>query len=307
MTVALSHWPTPLDAAPRLAVAVGLRPGDLWVKRDDLTDLGGGNKIRKLEHLVAEAEGAGASVLVTSGGVQSNHARMTAAAAARRGLGCVLVLAGDADPQRPGNLALEGLFGARVVLGGDPVAVADELRGAGERPFLIPLGGSSPTGARGYLACAAELEEQAPDLAHVVTAVGSGGTMAGLVAGLGAERVLGVDTGAVDDPVERVTALVEALGGSVGALRLRSDQVGAGYGALTAAGEHAIRTAASTEGLVLEPTYTAKAMAGLVAAVADGDVRPGERTVWLHTGGLPGFFGHPFAEQAARGALTHRG
>ena len=305
MTVALSHWPTPLDAAPRLAVALGLGPGDLWVKRDDLTDLGGGNKIRKLEHLVAEAESAGATVLVTSGGVQSNHARMTAAAAARRGLGCVLVLSGDADPQHPGNLALEGLFGARVVLGRSPEDVADDVRRDGGRPFVIPLGGSSPTGARGYLACAAELAEQAPDLAHVVTAVGSGGTMAGLVTGLGAERVLGVDTGAVDDPADRVRALVEALGGSHAGLRLRTDQVGAGYGSLTDAGEHAIRTAASTEGLVLEPTYTAKALAGLAAAVQDGDIRPGQRTVWLHTGGLPGLFGHPFAEQAARAVVAH--
>jgi L-cysteate sulfo-lyase len=308
--VHLSTWPTPLEPAPRLAAALGLDPGDLWVKRDDLTSFAGGNKVRKLEHLVGEAEAAGATVLVTTGGVQSNHARMTAAAAAVRGLSAVLVLTGSADAARPGNLALEELFGARVVLvapGEDAEArisaVAAELRAAGEVPAVLPLGGSTPTGARGYLACAGELAEQAPDLDTVVVAVGSGGTMAGLVAGLGAERVLGVDTGAVPDPVERVTELATALGATVGELRLRLDQVGEGYGALTEAGATAMRTAARTEGLVLEPVYTGKAMAGLMAAVGEGSVRPGRRTVFLHSGGLPGLFGHPYAAELAARAL----
>ncbi|MGY1831092.1 pyridoxal-phosphate dependent enzyme [Geodermatophilus sp. SYSU D01180] len=310
MTVRLAHWPTPLDPAPRLAAALGLRPGDLAVKRDDLTDLGGGNKVRKLEHLVAEATGDGATVLVTSGGVQSNHARMTAAAAARLGLGAVLVLHGTPSAQRPGNLALEGALGARVVVVAGPddvdarvAEVAAELRAAGEVPAVLPLGGSSPTGARGYLACADELREQAPGARHVVVAVGSGGTMAGLVAGLGAERVLGVDTGAVPDPAERVAALVTALGGSAAGLRLRRDQVGDGYGARTDAAVAALRTAAGTEGLLLDPVYTAKALAGLAAAVADGSVRPGERTVFVHTGGLPGLFGHPVAAELAAGVV----
>ncbi len=310
--ILLSHWPTPLDPAPRLSAALGLRPGDLWVKRDDLTDLGGGNKVRKLEHLVAEAVADDATVLVTSGGAQSNHARMTAAAAARLGLRAVLVLSGAPVAERPGNLALEALLGARVVPAGDVDAdglarraaeVADELRDAGEVPALLPLGGSSPVGARGYLACAAELAEQAPDAAHVVVAVGSGGTMAGLVAGLGAERVLGVDTGAVPDPVQRVAGLVAALGGPDAPLRLRRDQVGGGYGALTPAGAAVLRTAARTEGLLLDPVYTAKALAGLAAAVRDGEVRPGERTVFVHTGGLPGLFGHPVAAELAAAAL----
>ena len=304
--VRLSNWPTPLDPAPRLAAALGLGAGDLWVKRDDLTSFAGGNKVRKLEHLVAEAEAGGATVLVTSGGVQSNHARMTAAAAAVRGLSAVLVLSGTPDAARPGNLALEELFGARVVFvapdeDGDArvTAVAAELRAAGEVPAVLPLGGSTPTGARGYLACAGELAEQLPDLDTVVVAVGSGGTMAGLVAGLGAERVLGVDTGAVPDPADRVTALATALGATPGELRLRGDQVGEGYGALTPAGAAALTTAARTEGLVLDPVYTGKALAGLAAAVADGDVRPGQRTVFLHSGGLPGLFGHPYAGQLA--------
>ncbi len=316
MTVAplrLSAWPTPLDPAPRLAAALGLRPGDLWVKRDDLTDLGGGNKVRKLEHLVAEAVAGRATVLVTSGGAQSNHARMTAAAAARLGLGAVLVLAGTPSAERPGNLALEGLLGARVVTAGDVDGVALErrveqvaarLRADGEVPAVLPLGGSSPTGARGYLTGAAELREQAPDAAHVVVAVGSGGTMAGLVAGLGGNRVLGVDTGAVPDPDERVAGLAAALGASDAPIRLRRDQVGAGYGVLTAAAAAAMRTAARTEGLLLDPVYTGKALAGLAAAVGDGSIRPGERIVFVHTGGLPGLFGHPVAAGLAAGVLA---
>jgi L-cysteate sulfo-lyase len=308
--VHLSSWPTPLEPAPRLAAALGLDPADLWIKRDDLTSFAGGNKVRKLEHLVAEAEAAGATVLVTSGGVQSNHARMTAAAAAVRGLRAVLVLSGTADPARAGNLALEELFGARVVVvepGADVdervAAVAEELRAAGEVPAVLPLGGSTATGARGYLACAAELAEQLPELDTVVVAVGSGGTMAGLVAGLGAGRVLGVDTGAVPDPGERVVELATALGAAPGELRLRRDQVGDGYGVLTAAGAAAMTTAARTEGLVLDPVYTGKALAGLVAAVADGSVRSGERTVFLHTGGLPGLFGHAYAAELAAEVL----
>jgi D-cysteine desulfhydrase len=310
--VQLSHWPTPLDPAPRLAAALGLEPDDLWVKRDDLTDLGGGNKVRKLEHLVAEALAAGATVLVASGGAQSNHARATAAAAARMGLGSVLVLGGAALAGRPGNLALDELLGADVVLAeglsGPSLdhrveEVADRLRAAGEVPVVLPFGGSSAVGARGYVDCAEELRRQAPDAAHVVVAVGSGGTMAGLVAGLGAERVLGIDTGALTDPGPRVAALVTELGGRSGALRLDRDQVGEGYGQLTSAAATAMRTAARTEGLLLDPVYTGKALAGLASAVSEGVVRPGERTVFVHTGGLPGLFGHAFAAELAAVAI----
>jgi len=308
----LSHWPTPLDRAPRLAAALGLGADDLWVKRDDLTDLGGGNKVRKLEHLVAEALAAGETVLVASGGAQSNHARMTAAAAARVGLRAVLVLGGTALAGRPGNLALDELLGAEIVIADglsgalldDRVGeVAARLRAAGEVPAVLPFGGSSAVGARGYVACAAELQEQAPDAAHVVVAVGSGGTMAGLVAGLGQERVLGIDTGATSDPVERVAAIVTQLGGAADRLRLDRDQVGDGYGRLTPAAASAMRTAARTEGLLLDPVYTGKALAGLAAAAAEGIVQPGERTVFVHTGGLPGLFGHAFAAELAAVAV----
>jgi L-cysteate sulfo-lyase len=308
----LSTWPTPLEPAPRLAVALGLREDDLWIKRDDLTDLGGGNKVRKLEHLVAEALDAGATVLVTSGDAQSNHARVTAGAAARCGLDAVLVLGGHPVTGRPGNLALIELFGARLMvtegLSGNALdrrveEVAHRLRSDGEVPAVLPFGGSSPVGARGYLACAEELRKQAPDAEHVVVALGSGGTMAGLVAGLGAERVIGVDVGAVPDAAERVASLADALAGPVGRPRVHRDQIGEGYGVLTRAAVRAMRTAAMTEGLLLDPVYTGKALAGLGAAVAEGAIVPGQRTVFVHTGGLPGLFGHPFAAELAAAAL----
>jgi D-cysteine desulfhydrase len=296
--VGLGSWPTPLEPAPRLAERIGLRPDDLWFKRDDLTGLGGGgNKVRKLEHTVGAALAAGADTLVTLGAAQSNHARVTAAASARFGLRCALVLTG-ASPETPtGNLILDRLLGAELHWAGDrpdeyAAELVERLRAAGRVPYLVPFGGSGPIGARGYLDCAAELTEQAPDLDHVVVAVGSGGTMAGLVAGLGPARVLGVETGAADDARDRVAGMVAGLGGCAEGLRLRADQVGPGYGRLTPAAVAALNDAARYAGVVLDPVYTAKAFAGLVAAVADGEIRPGRRTVFLHSGGLPGLFGH---------------
>lgn len=315
----LGTWPTPLEPAPRLARHVGLGPDDLLLKRDDLSGLGGGgNKVRKLERTVARALAEGARTLVTTGAAQSNHARLTAAAAARLGLDCVLVLGGSAPPRAAGNLVLDELLGARVVWAGDvdgdglaeaAAAVTADLAARDARPSLVPFGGSDAAGALGYVDAARELQEQADGVTTVVVAVGSGGTMAGLVAGLGPDRVLGVHVGAVPDPAERVVAMVrqmaqhssdalpEDLRGTAARLapeqlRLRLDQVGDGYGRPSAASTAALQAAARTEGVVLEPVYTAKALAGLAAAVADGDVRPGERTVFLHSGGLPGLFGH---------------
>ncbi len=307
-TTPLGTWPTPLEPAPRLASMLGLRPGDLWVKRDDLTGLGGGgNKVRKLEHLSAEALRSGATALVTSGAAQSNHARLTAAAAARLGLRCRLVLAGSPPARATGNVALDHLLGADIVWvpHADDVELVERteevarlLGDEGERVSLIPYGGSSVTGALGYVDCGCELLHQMPALRHVVVAVGSGGTMAGLVAALGPDRVLGVDAGAVPDPERRVQELVEGLADAGveppvgGPLRFRRDQVGPGYGILTPGATDALRAAARREGLVLDPVYTAKALAGLIAAVTDGDVLAGEPVVFVHTGGMPGLFGH---------------
>lgn len=298
--VELATFPTPVEPAPRLATAIGLGPDDLWIKRDDLTGLGGGgNKVRKLEWTVGAALGEGADTLVTTGAPQSNHARLTAAAGARLGLDVVLVLRGSPGISRSGNLALDGLFGARVAWAGDvdqdglDQAAADvcgRLRKAGARPGLIPFGGSSAVGARGYVRCGEELRRQVPGLRTTVVALGSGGTMAGLVAALGTGAVLGVDVGALPEPA---TAVGEFAGlASADGLRIRRDQVGGGYGRLTSPSAEALVLAARTAGLVLDPTYTGRAMAGLVAAVRDGDIRPGEKTVFVHTGGLPGLFGH---------------
>ncbi|MEV7997081.1 D-cysteine desulfhydrase family protein [Streptomyces sp. NPDC086077] len=317
--VRLGTWPTPLEPMPRLAHSLGLGAEDLWVKRDDLVGLGGGgNKARKLEWLCGAAVAEGATHLVTTGAPQSNHARLTAAAGARLGLETVLVLAGTPDATPQGNLTLDALFGATCVwagAGGGPALataaedVAARLRADGARPALLPFGGSSALGALGYGACGHELLTQAPDLDTVVVAMGSGGTMAGLVHALGPQRVLGVHCGAVTDPVDVVAALVSDLSGAPlppDSLRLRLDQVGEGYGTLTEPVMAALNRTARTEGIVLDPVYTGRAMAGLIAAVADGDIAPGRRTVFLHTGGLPGLFGHTGALAATAADLTTR-
>ncbi|MFG2602658.1 pyridoxal-phosphate dependent enzyme [Streptomyces sp. NPDC048514] len=319
--VPLGTFPTPVEPAPRLAAALGLGPQDLWVKRDDLTGLGGGgNKVRKLEWTVGAALAEGADTLVTTGAPQSNHARLTAAAAARLGLAAVLVLRGSPGVSRSGNLALDGQLGARLAWAGDvdqagldaaAAEVCARLRAGGARPALIPFGGSSAPGARGYVRCGEELRAQVPDLRTVVVALGSGGTMAGLVAALGPESVLGVDVGALADPAAAAARFAGPLTTeqvTPDRLRVRRDQVGGGYAVLTGPVTEALRLAARTEGLILDPTYTGRALAGLRAAVADGDVRPGERTVLLHTGGLPGLFGHPDAvARAEEGAVAFPG
>ncbi|MGC4866066.1 pyridoxal-phosphate dependent enzyme [Micromonospora sp. DT53] len=288
--VPLGTWPTPLEAAPRLAARLGL--AELWFKRDDLNGLGGGgNKIRKLGYTCAQAIADGATTLITSGAPQSNHARLTAAAAARLGLSCVLVLAGPPPKSRRGNLLLDGLAGAEIVWSGDRqlaevVAVEAERRSA----YVIPFGGTSPESIQGYVDCGRELRAQLPtvDGVEVVAALGSGGTMAGLVRELGAQRVIGVDVGALPDPRAAVAGL---LVGEVepDALRIDGSQVGAGYRTLTDAVRAALEVTARTEGVFLDPTYTGRAMAALLA----GSFPRGERIVFLHSGGLPGLFGHP--------------
>jgi L-cysteate sulfo-lyase len=314
----LGTWPTPLERAPRLATALGLGEDDLWVKRDDLTGLGGGgNKVRKLEWLAGTALAQGATTLITSGAPQSNHARLTAAAGARLGMDVVLVLTGEPTASDSGNLSLDGIFGARVVRVGElsnqqidefVLDITESFRASGAVPAVIPFGGSNVVGARGYVDGGRELRTQAPDLDTVVVAVGSGGTMAGLVHSLGADRVLGVSCGAVPDPRGTVTMLLEGLSEGVNAtkLRLRLDQVGSGYSELSEEVEDAILLAARTEGIVLDPIYTGRALAGLVAAVHDQDIRPGRRTVLLHTGGLPGLFGHQRAVAWAQEELAKR-
>jgi L-cysteate sulfo-lyase len=287
--ISLGTWPTPLEKAPRLAATLGL--DELWIKRDDLSGLGGGgNKVRKLQYICAEALAAGATTLITTGAPQSNHARLTAAAAARLGFRAVLVLAGGPTEPDRGNLLLDSLAGAEIVWAGPtPLdlcaeVTAAELRDWGARPYIIPFGGSSPASVQGYVDCAREIEQQLGEFDRVVAAVGSGGTMAGLVAALGPERVFGVDAGAVADPHAAVAALTKDV--SPADLQIDRRQIGARYGAFTDRALEAIKLAARTEGLFLDPTYTGRAMASLIA----GSVPRQGRTVFLHTGGLPGLF-----------------
>jgi L-cysteate sulfo-lyase len=287
----LGAWPTPLESAPRLAAALGLE--ELWIKRDDLVGLGGGgNKVRKLQYTCAEALEAGATTLITMGAPQSNHARVTAAAAARLGLRCVLVLSGPAPMTNRGNLILDALAGAEIVWAEDQpldkVAAAEAERRPGSH--IIPFGGSTRSSVQGYVDCARELVEQRNEFDRVVVAVGSGGTMAGLVAGLGADRVLGVDTGAVPDPYAAVKALLDE---DPGELSIDRGQIGPGYAAVTEPVREALKLAARTEGLFLDPTYTGRALAGLIARTAPVGLARQGRVVFLHSGGLPGLFGHP--------------
>lgn len=288
--VPLGTWPTPLEAAPRLAARLGL--AELWFKRDDLTGLGGGgNKIRKLQYTCAQAIADGATTVITSGAPQSNHARLTAAATARLGLSCVLVLAGPPSESRRGNLLLDGLAGAEIVWSGEhPLAEVVAAEAERRSAYVIPFGGTAPASIQGYVDCGRELRAQLPDAdgVEVVAALGSGGTMAGLVRELGVQRVVGVDVGAVPDPRATVAGL---LAGEVesDALRIDNSQVGAGYRTLTDAVRAALEVTARTEGVFLDPTYTGRAMAALLT----GSFPHGDRVVFLHSGGLPGLFGHP--------------
>jgi L-cysteate sulfo-lyase len=292
-SILLGTWPTPMEPAPRLAASLGL--DQLWIKRDDLVGLGGGgNKVRKLQYTCAAALEAGAATLITTGAPQSNHARLTAAAAARLGLRCVLVLVGDPPQASRGNLILDSLAGAEVVWAGGqaPAQVIEAEVAKRYKPYVIPFGGSSSESAQGYVDCAREIESQLPDFDRVVVAVGSGGTMAGLVAALGPERVFGVDTGALSDARMAVAELLDGMPDvKVDAADLKIDrgQIGGGYAKLTERVREALKLAARTEGLFLDPIYTGRAMANLIA----GGVPRRGRTVFLHSGGLPGLFGHP--------------
>jgi 1-aminocyclopropane-1-carboxylate deaminase/D-cysteine desulfhydrase-like pyridoxal-dependent ACC family enzyme len=301
---------TPLHRLPNLARHLGIDADHLWVKREDLTGLaGGGNKARKLAAIVAHAVAQGCDHLVTGGGAQSNHARMTAAAANIAGLDCDLVLTPGRPGDESGNFLLDRILGAHIhrldaaampyhELEAAIQARAGRLAEQGRRPYAIPIGGSSALGAATYIPVARELRQRLdPDL--VVVAAGSGGTHAGLVAGFGDHgKVLGVDVGArpgLSAAVEELAAQAASLAGlprPAGQCRLDTAQVGAGYGAPTDAALVALRVAARTDALLLDPVYTAKAMAGLYAAVR---ASPGMRVVFLHTGGLPGLFASRYA------------
>lgn len=322
--VRFAHLPTPLEPLPRLSEALIGRSGggpDLWVKRDDCTGLaGGGNKTRKLEYLLGDALANEADTLVTQGAVQSNHVRQTAAAAARFGLACEVILeerTGSKAPDytRSGNVLLDELLGARIrtVPGGTDMnqalaEVAAEVAERGGRPYVIPGGGSNIIGALGYVECALELVVQANEagleIDRIVTATGSAGTHAGLVAGLavmGADiPVLGIGVRAPKDAQEaNVFKLAQDTADLLGhrdrvtreMVVADCDYVGAGYGLADDAVIEALKLAARTEALLLDPVYTGKAMKGLIALSKQGRF-DGETVVFLHTGGAQGLFGY---------------
>ena len=297
----------------RLAAHLDMDDDTLWVKRDDATGLaGGGNKARKLEYLCHEATVHGCDTLVTGGGRQSNHVRMTAAAANRLGLHCTVVLGSEPPSVPSGNVLLDELLAPEIVWAG-PLdyygveaaidATTRRLIEEGRRPYAMPIGGASAVGALGYVAAAKELLGQHAGVELVVVADGSGGTHAGLVAGLGSHyRVLGVDVGTRPDLDEQVpekaveTARLAGLPEPTGTLQLDHDHFGNGYGVPTDECREALDLAARLEGLVLDPVYSGKAMAGLIAARREGRIGRDSQVVFVHTGGMPALFAATYAE-----------
>ena len=313
--VALAHLPTPVEEISRFAHALhGGRGPRLLIKRDDETGLAlGGNKTRKLERLCADAIAQGCDVLVTGGGVQSNHARQTAAAAARLGLDCALVLAGRAPEVPSGNVLLDAMFGATIEFADAPGyydaeaaidALATRLAGEGRRPYAIPVGGASTPGVLAYADACDELRDQRVEVEWMFVADGSGGTHAGLLVGLGAAsntRVVGVDVGTRPDLVEVVPRLArDAAAASDRSwhddLIVDGAHIGGGYGTPSDAAVEAITLLARTEGIVLDPVYTGKAMAALVTFVRDGSVEPDATVLFWHTGGAPALFAPRYAQ-----------
>lgn len=303
-----AHLPTPVEPMPRLSTR--LTGPRLLVKRDDQTGLAfGGNKTRKLEFLVAEAQAQGARTLITAGSVQSNHCRQTAAAAARFGLDCILVITGELPPQASANLLLDWLLGARII------SVAqrqqreevlqhtyEEAMAQGLKPYLVPYGGSNPTGASGYVFAMQEyLQQETAD--WIVFASSSGGTQAGLVVGARlfgySGRILGIS---VDEPQQDLQEHVAALAADTSRLigkkveftpqeiLVNADYCSAGYGVLTPKEVEAIHLFARYEGILLDPVYTGRAAAGLIDLIHQGFFKKEDTVLFWHTGGSPALF-----------------
>jgi len=310
--VAIAQLPTPIEPLSRLSAKLG--GPQLWIKRDDQTGLAtGGNKARKLEFLIAEALAQDADTLITCGAAQSNHARQTAAAAAKFGLDCTLVLRGEEVQEARGNLLLDRLFGADVVWAGDcPIPerleeVAEDVRARGCRPYVIPLGGSNPIGAAGYVVAMEELLDQCAESAaafdHMVLATGSGGTQAGLVAAARAlgcgSRILGVSVSLDAETLrsqlaEITTATAKHLDLSLvfapEDFEVDDRYLGGGYGVVGDLERNAIHVMAQTEGLLLDPVYTGRAFGGLLDLIEHGAFTPEERVLFWHTGGVASLF-----------------
>ena len=318
--ISLAHLPTPLEYLPNLSRTLG--GPDIYIKRDDCTGLGtGGNKTRKLEFLMADAVENKADVVITHGAVQSNHARQTAAAAAKTGMGCSILLENrtgytDRDYMESGNVFLDRLFGAEVThfprdtdMDGAMEEKAEKLRSQGRTPYIIPGGGSNAIGALGYVNCAIETLTQANDIGlridHFVTATGSAGTQAGLVVGLEATNsqipLLGIGVRAPkaqqeDKVYQLACATADHMGipGCVARDKViaNCEYVGDGYGLPTKSMVDAVTLMAQQEAILMDPVYSGKGLAGLIDLIYRGEYTKGQNLVFLHTGGSAGLFGY---------------
>lgn len=311
-----AHLPTPIEELPQLSKELG--GPTILVKRDDQTGLAfGGNKTRKLEFLVAEALEQGARMLITGGALQSNHCRQTAAAAARFGLDCTLVLNGETREQPSANLLLDQLFGAKILTIQDRAyrgqilqETYDQAVAEGRKPYLVTYGGSSPTGALGYAFAMREFMEQNVHADWILFGTSSGGTHAGLVLGqrvFGYKgKILGIS---IDEPEDWLKTHVSALASEASEkLGDRIDFTGedvfaseeyckAGYGVLTDAEREAVKLFARTEGLLLDPVYTGRAAAGMIDLIRKGFFKRDETIVFWHTGGTPALFAEKYSRE----------
>jgi 1-aminocyclopropane-1-carboxylate deaminase/D-cysteine desulfhydrase-like pyridoxal-dependent ACC family enzyme len=312
-SIALAPYPTPIEDASRLRAALGGGPR-LLVKRDDAIAFGfGGNKVRKLEMVAARAQAEGADLLVTTGGVQSNHCRVTAAAAARLGMRCLIVASGVAPDRLSGNALLDSMYGAEVryvATREDRQPAMEESaaawRALGGRPFVIPLGASTPLGALGFARAVGEMIAQLPAPPdYIFHSTSSGGTQAGLVAGCRLHavktRVVGISADETAEGIRRtVGGILEGIGGLLGAggarfaasCTVEADDrfVGDGYGVASDASREAQTLLARTEALVVDHTYTAKALAGMIGWIRDERIEADATVLFWHTGGQVGVF-----------------
>jgi D-cysteine desulfhydrase family pyridoxal phosphate-dependent enzyme len=307
-----AHLPTPVERLPRLSEYLG--GPEILVKRDDQTGLAtGGNKTRKLEYLLAEARGEGAGTLITTGAVQSNHCRQTAAAAARCGFDCILVLVGEQPETVSGNLFLDQLFGAEIVWTKRETRdetlqrVFSKSLSEGGQPYLVPYGGSNPTGASAYAFAMKELIEQGIAADWIVFASSSGGTQAGMVVGahlFGFQgQVLGIS---VDEPAQvlqsRVAELARGVADFMGEglsitpqdIQVNADYLGGGYGVVSDTERESIRLFAIYEGILLDPVYTGRAAGGMIDLIRKGFFSPDDRVLFWHTGGMPALFAEKY-------------
>lgn len=306
----IAHLPTPIEPLPRLSQLLG--GPELWIKRDDQTGLAtGGNKTRKLEFFIADAMKDGCEMVLTRGAGQSNHCRQTAAAAARTGLKCKLILSGSPPPDASGNFLLDLLFGAQITWteGEDPDKVLErELQAArndGLKPYLIPYGGSNEVGVYAYVSAMDELASQGNEFNRIVFASSSGGTQAGMVLGAQLTGFRGEIVGiSVDEHasvlrrriLDLITRTASWLGTDVEVeeshILVEDGFIGGGYAVLSDLERDAIKTFAQAEGILLDPVYTGRAAGGMIELIRTGKISPDERVLFWHTGGIPAIFSY---------------